>query len=283
MARLLKAFFFKLKNDATFKVTLIVGAGVAVFITLLYFLIDTFDSGGSFKALSGHNMLINSLSPVQNFGFAIPVNLISFVCLEFTQGTIRNKIIAGNSKFKIYVSLFLSGLVFAFALITVYALVSTALGSIFGGFDLNKAAMVGVLTGITFDGTFILQTIVCYAFIYVFLTAFAVFVATTFRVVGPAIPIVVVTLMIGYFGSMLASMSLDPEKYATVINILRFADPLFAPVGASVEWRDVGLPAMAGHAYYDNLTFIGCIVSNLAFTGIFLTAGTIEFVKRDVK
>ena len=40
MARLLKAFFFKLKNDATFKVTLIVGAGVAVFITLLYFLIE---------------------------------------------------------------------------------------------------------------------------------------------------------------------------------------------------------------------------------------------------
>ena len=74
MARLFKAFFFKISRDLTFRITLIVGAAFAVF-TCLLFLIPN-DSG--VNGCTGQNMLLNTLSPITNFGIAIPINLISF-------------------------------------------------------------------------------------------------------------------------------------------------------------------------------------------------------------
>ena len=108
MKRLFKAFLFKLTRDLTFRITLIIGAGMALLMTGIYLVIDltaaTEGVLGDTKFLTGQTMLIASMSPAQNYGLAIPINVVSFICLEFTQGTIRNKIIAGNSKFKIYAS-----------------------------------------------------------------------------------------------------------------------------------------------------------------------------------
>ena len=107
MWNLFKAFIFKLRKDLTFRITLIVGAGVAILLTVIYLFIDLAaknlvgEAGYKFLFATGQNLFINSFSPAQNFGIAIPVNLITFTVLEFTQGTIRNKIIAGNSKPKI--------------------------------------------------------------------------------------------------------------------------------------------------------------------------------------
>ena len=58
MRRLIKAFFFKLSRDLAFRITLIIGAGLAFLMTGLYLLIDiglgTFGEEGA-KMLSGPN------------------------------------------------------------------------------------------------------------------------------------------------------------------------------------------------------------------------------------
>ena len=107
MGRLFKSFFFKLSRDLTFRIILIIGAGLAFLMTGLFLLIDLGLGayGDTFKFLTGPNMLISAFNPVDNFGLAIPICLITFVCLEFSQGIIRNKIIAGHSKFKIQSSI----------------------------------------------------------------------------------------------------------------------------------------------------------------------------------
>ena len=96
MGRLFKAFFFKLTRDLTFRIVLIIGAGIAFFMTALYLMIDLGVEGlagdTDVKFLTGPNMLLTSFNPTSNFGLAIPICLITFTCLEFTQGTIRNKI-----------------------------------------------------------------------------------------------------------------------------------------------------------------------------------------------
>ena len=94
MGRLLKAFFFKLSRDLTFRITLIIGAGIALMMTGIYLAIDltaASETGVSYaeysgKLLTGPTMLVSSLSPAQNYGLAIPINVISFICLEFSQG-----------------------------------------------------------------------------------------------------------------------------------------------------------------------------------------------------
>ena len=79
MARLLKSFYYKLFHDATFKITAIIGMGLAVILTVLYLVIDYVAYKGQFFSCTGAYALINSFNPVQNYGLAIPINLIIFI------------------------------------------------------------------------------------------------------------------------------------------------------------------------------------------------------------
>ena len=195
MGRLFKAFLFKLTRDLTFRITLIIGAGFALLIAGLLLLVDLTAAaeGGSSHLLTGENMLALSLVPAQTYSLAIPINVAIFVCLEFTQGSIRNKIIAGNSKFTIYLSLVLSGLLFCFALITVYVLICFGLGCIFGGFDPYGEYLLGF--GTTFTPEYLIKLLVASIFVYISIVSFTVFISTTLRNIGPCIPIVIVLLL----------------------------------------------------------------------------------------
>lgn len=279
MGRLLKAFVFKIRKDITFRITLIIGAAIAVFMAVLYFALDRITSASDIpdsKFLTGPNMLINSMSPIQNFGIAIPVNLISFTCLEFTQGTIRNKIIAGNSKFKIYASLFVSGLIFAFSLLFVYLGVCTALGSIFGGFNLEKPTIAGTAAGYASVG-FILKMLLICVVTYISVVSFAIFIATAMRSIGPSIPIVMVTLMFaGLFVTIVSSMK-EFYNMSTLLQVLKFVDPLYGLVGGPELNKDTLKIFIA------NDTLIASVINNLAFAAIFFAAGSLLFKKRDVK
>ena len=280
MKRLFKAFLFKLTRDLTFRITLIIGAGMALLMTGIYLLVDVTAAAegalGDMKFLTGQTMLIASLSPAQNYGLAIPINVVSFICLEFSQGTIRNKIIAGNSKFNIYISLFLSGLVFCFSLLTVYVLLCFGIGCIFGGFDPNGAYLIGGF----FSPEYILKMIVVCLLAYASIISFTVFIATTFRAIGPSIPIVIVVIIIlTVFGSIFASYAEILESDA-VIWFLRFTDPLYAINASEYTRADEYAPAIMT---ITNETFIPSICSNVFYTALFFGFGVLEFTKRDIK
>lgn len=282
MMRLFKAFLYKISRDLTFRITLIIGAGIAVLMTAIYLGIDLLmqaeaDGALDMKYLTGQSMLVNSMSPVQNFGIAIPVNLIAFTCLEFSQGTIRNKIIAGHSKPKIYVSLFISGLIFTFLLLFAYLGLCTAFGSIFGGFDLNTLVAVG-LAGGYITSLYIWQMILLCIVTYISIVSFAIFISTVFRSIGPTIPVVMVTLMICYVSStIVAALTLfgdsGIEGFATFLKII---NPLYA-LGAGPDFTD------EGKAFMETSTMISGIVNNLVYAAIFFAAGILIFSKRDVK
>ena len=277
MQRLFNAFLFKIRKDITFRITIIIGAALAIFMTVLYGLLEHFTPSAGIKYLDGQSMLLNSMSPIQNYGIAIPVNLISFTCLEFTQGTIRNKIIAGNSKFKIYASLCLSGLVFAFSMLIVYIGLCTALGSIFGGFDLDDVILVAGISAGKVDAKFILLSLLMCALVYISLTMFAIFIATTFRTMGPAIPIVMVSLMFCYIGAIIVASSsyfIDNKGLLTAVKII---DPLFSISGGAT------ISEGEKTAFFETDTVVLGAISNVFYAGAFFTVGSILFKKRDVK
>lgn len=111
MINIIRASIFKLFKDWTFRITLFVGLGLAALLIGIQ---------AGIGQLNGQSMLLAAASPSSNFGLTVPINLVVFTVSEFTFGTIRNKIIAGHSKFKIYTGLFLTGLVFTFSLMLVY-------------------------------------------------------------------------------------------------------------------------------------------------------------------
>lgn len=261
MGNLFKAYLFKLRKDLAFRITLIIGGGLAILMTLLFLLIEKITGEAM---LNGQMMLIMSLSPVQNFGIAIPVNLITFTVLEFSQGTIRNKIIAGYSKGQIYISIFLTGLVFTLTLASVYALLCFGLGSVFGGFDPH-----GAIAGASTLAPYYIPKIIAVAVLcYVSITSFTIFFATLFRSIGPTIPVVIVGLMFAYLvGTLLGSLF----NNETIVWILRIADPLYAMSVSEL-----------GGALADE-TFVSALICNAVYTLLFFGLGLLIFRKRDIK
>lgn len=283
MRNLFKAFLFKLRKDLTFRITLFIGLGIAVLMTLIYLGIDLglkalaqeAEENYKFSFCTGHNLFISSLSPAQNFGIAIPVNLISFTVLEFTHGTIRNKIITGNSKSKIYFSLILAGLVFTFALIVSYSLLCLALGSIIGGFDINGSLLLGG----TLNAEYFVKLIVLTIMAYILITVTTIFFATLLRNIGPCIPIVILLILGCYlvstiFGAVsVLGDSVDFIKNMT--QVLKYVNPLHSIAASSTN--EEGLLVIANDA------FIAEIVNNVIYSAIFLFFGLLIFKKRDVK
>ena len=273
MANLFRAFFFKLKKDMTFRITLIVGGGLAILMMLLYMLIDSQTIGhGKHLFCTGNNLFVSSFSPVQNYGLAIPINLITFVVLEFSNGIIRNKIITGNSKFKIYLSLFLTGLVFTLSLVFTYVGLCTLLGTIVGGFNPNGVGSVGVSQALL-TPDYIYKFFITAVLIYVTMTAFIVFFATLLRNVGPCIPICIVTPMILCFVLPTIITALPNGK--ELAEISSYLNPFH--VFASPEIQGGGVASIS------NSMMIATTISNLFWTAVFTGFGTLIFVKRDVK
>ena len=300
----MRAFFYRISKDITFRITLIVGAGMAVFMTLLYLILQN-AVGDGMKMLSGQGMLISSFSPAQNFGIAIPINLISFTYLEFSQGSIRNKIIAGHSKAKIYASLFLSGLVFAFSLLIVYVGLCTALGSIFGGFDPNGMAVGGTTSlGMIVSPAYLWKFVILAFLSYLTIVSFTVFIATVFRSMGPSIPVVMLVVMGAYLipmilGAISSGLTMSAQAayvaefhqtptmeelrsydetvktFIDISNVLKVVDPFYGIAATETT--------MEGVAVIDNLTLFGGIASSIVYSTLFFLAGMNIFRKRDVK
>ena len=289
MGRLLKAFFFKISKDIAFRVVLFIGIGLALLMTGLYFLMDMAvgsfgaDEGIGVKFLTGPNMLLTSLSPVDNYGLAIPIMLITFVCLEFSQGSIRNKIIAGHSKFEIYGSLMLSGLILTFTLLTTYVGLCTLMGTIFGGFNLDDPTMS--LTSITtltaagkLDYIYILEMLLFTVMVYTSITAFTIFFASIIRSVGPCIPIIIISLMVlSVGGTMIAAFGQLFES-DVLIHVVKILDPLFAISGGGTVINEETLVT-----HFDEETLIWTVANNLGYSAAFFFGGAAIFSRSDIK
>ena len=288
MGRLIKSFFFKLTRDLTFRIVLIIGAGLAFLMTGLYLLIDlglgTF--GENIKFLSGPNMLLTSLSPVDNFGLAIPICLITFICLEFSQGTIRNKIIAGHSKFKIYSALMISGLILTFSLLLVYVGLCTLLGTIFGGFDLEQPIVLLTLTilGAYSDGVYIAQMLVTAIVVYISIVSYTIFFAALFRNIGPCIPVVIIALLMLSVGGSMVAMIGDALENEALVNFIKIVDPLYVlSGGGTTESYVVVNDTPKAYVSIEIGAFVATIVNNLVYAALFFVGGAFIFIKRDVK
>lgn len=282
MLNLFKAFLFKLTKDLTFRITLLVGLGIAIFTAAIFYFLN-FITEGEVNLLTGENMLIISLSPTQNFGLAIPINLITFTVIEFNHGSIRNKIIAGNSKSKIYGSLFISGLVFSLSLIIIYALVCFGLGTMFGGFNLSNGRG-GILGTATIDATYLFRMVIVGLISYVSITAFSILFSTLFRQIGATIPIVIISIIGCYLVSIIPSLfgtfSEESEGVKEFLNVIRMVNPLYA-LGSQEMVLDTTSSTMK--MAMSDLTFYSSIINNLVYTAIFFIIGLFIFKRRDVK
>ena len=142
MRSLLKADLRRVLKDKLLIVMGILAVVFALITPLLYALIisgmgadeDLEIFGIAFTAKS---MFFNSFSLGNNLGLIVPVLLAIVLCKDFSFGTVRNKIIAGKTRFQIYMSLFITCSVVFILCMLLHAFITLCLSLCFFDYQLT--------------------------------------------------------------------------------------------------------------------------------------------------
>ena len=270
MLNIIRASLYKLFRDRTFIVTAVIGVILALLMIGINSLANT---------LNGESLFLSAITPGANFGLTIPINLIVFTVGEFTYGTVRNKIIAGLSKTKIYLGLFITGLVFTFILAGGYAALLIGVGSAIGGF--NAEAIGG--------SQFIICYIVYVICSYTFITALSLFFAALFRQIGGAIALVIILLVFLAYLPLIA-FTIEASTSTGALDVAHWSmwvNPVFMPGFYGNNVVTILAQLMSGSAaqFFEQTTpmIAAGIVTPLMWTIIFVVGGLEIFKHSDVK
>ncbi len=156
MFNLLNADFYKLKRNKAFLIAILFTIGVAIF--MLY-------SGYSDKVKYGTTIEVEQLiiNYITFIGVVISVFVSLFIGIEYSDGTIRNKIVMGYSKYKIYLSNLIVVILASLLLECIFIGIVAAIGiPLFGKFTMS----LSLFAFFVFD---MFMIIIAYTAIYTFI------------------------------------------------------------------------------------------------------------------
>ena len=274
MTNLIRSDARRVLKDKLFLVACIIGAAFAVLMPLLYQLIfsgmeDFYDDMLS-SLVSAKGQFFSAFSPGNNFGLIVPVLLAIVLCKDFSFGTVRNKIISGNRRSSIFLSLFTVCFIFLWGIILSYALVTLGMCLLFFDYQATPFEFA--------DFLYLLESIGFALLLYLFIAAFISWLCASMKNVGLVIVVYVAVVMVMTIIAMILQISIsvleyDPGKEKTVevltfflrINVFNSAASIGA--GTSYAAEDVlylTLPALIG-------------------AGGLLSLGLLKFKRKDLK
>ncbi|MFA5486059.1 MAG: hypothetical protein WC275_03125 [Bacilli bacterium] len=114
-----------------------------LFIALLMFITTQVGEANAFAEIFSPTVLyVTSFSLLNNIGLALLITLILVSAGDFTQATIRNKVVAGHKREHIFYSSLITNLLFAFFVMFTYSSLSYLFSSLIFGFTLNAFLIV---------------------------------------------------------------------------------------------------------------------------------------------
>ncbi len=140
MRNLLRADFNRIFKSKITIISLALAAVIPVLIAGLYLVLKKLmgevdpDSGDLIGLLvNSHSLIATTFSFTNNFGIVMPIFAAIIVMADITSGTIRNKVILGYNRHKIFGSHFISALAYCLTIMTIYAAMTALWGVVFLG------------------------------------------------------------------------------------------------------------------------------------------------------
>ena len=146
MNKLLSVDLYRLRKDKTPLLGVIIGAGLFLMTTglyvILYFLSKDADSTPFTTMLNSRVSFISSFQMGNNVGLVVVIILAVFTSRDFTQNTLRLKVINNLDRRKIYISTLLTNLIYGLVVIVTFALLTLVVMTLLFGygsaFDVNE-------------------------------------------------------------------------------------------------------------------------------------------------
>ena len=165
MRSLIKVNLYRLKNDTLFKVMLILcvalnllSVGMGVMIIEMAEQMEMIN-----LMITGKSQFIASLSFASNMGLIIPIMLMIMASREYKYGLVRNKIIAGYSRVKIYFAGMISTLMIGLLVFIINSALSFICSSLVYGYgvtiDANEIGNIALIVVLGVVVTSVMYTI----------------------------------------------------------------------------------------------------------------------------
>lgn len=264
MSDLLRADFFRIRKSKLTLVVLIIAVAAPVLITLLYLAINNLFYDGLGMAaddtIFDAKMLFGSaFSLGNNVGIVIPIFSGLFVMMDINNGTLRNKIICGKSRTKIYFSHLITSVVFNVVTILIYAAVTTALAFIFFdyGCEVNDAEIKNIIY-------YVISGILSFVFIASVSSFFAL-------VLKSSAPTIIFTVVIGVGLCLIAEVGIILQAFEKY-NYYIYAIPTLS-----------NYAFMYGESGISDAMFWEGAGSMIFFSALNTFLGILAFRKKDIK
>ena len=265
MRELYLADLKRLLRDRLLLITAIIGAALALMNPLLYYgLFSVVDMGelGELAGMVGINakyLFFTSFLPGDNFGLIMPILISVIVCKDFSQGTVRNKIIHGKTRTAIFFSHFLSVATVMCALMLLQGLLTLGISLIL--FDYGAT-----FTAAEFG--YFMASVALELIVYLFVAALTAFVAVFAKNIGLCIFMLLgVSMVFSLAGSIFQSFLLfyPDGTLLPFLEFMSYANPYTANLigtGTSYAAKDLLYllcPTVLGGALF---TALGALVMN---------------------
>jgi ABC-type transport system involved in multi-copper enzyme maturation permease subunit len=211
-------------------------------------------------------MFFTSFSPSNNFGMILPILTTIILCKDFSHGTVRNKIICGKSRTKVYFSLFLTCAILMCFFILAQALLTLGIALLM--FDYQADPFTAS------DFGYLMASIAFEFIVYLFISALLTFFIVSMKNAGTAIVMYfVVNFVMLIVGSitqtalLLADSAAASYKVLEVFNDANMFTSLLIGGGSAYQWRDIAV----------------ILLPNLIFGGMLIFFGWLIFRKKDLK
>lgn len=230
----------RILKDKLFMVTCILAGAFALVNPLLNKLIfDILDLGDILgSSVTAKSMLFSAFLPGDNLGLIMPILLSIVVCKDFSQGTVRNKIISGKSRTVIYLSHLLSCATVICSVMLAHALLTLLFSLSF--FPYQNTAFSAADLG------YLLASLLFAMVVYFAVSAIVTFFATCAKNAGICILLyLAVALGLSIIGAIfqVAVAFLDTEtvafKIVEFINALNFYTSNLIGAGSSYGIKDI--------------------------------------------
>lgn len=212
MFKLIKTDLKRLFKDKLFLIACIIAAALAIFSPLLNMLI--FKGIGAEEDLemigllpTAKSFFFNSFLPGNNMGLIMPILIAIVLCKDFSQGTVRNKIICGHSRSSIFLSMFLSSSTVTSIIMVGQGFITLLFSLIF--FDYSKEAFTFSELG------YFMLSLLFEILIYVFVSAIISFLCVAMKNAGASVVMyVAINFLFAIIGSvtMIAISFVEPES-----------------------------------------------------------------------
>ncbi len=276
MIDLLKTDLKRAVKDKLFIVICIIAGAFAIITPLLYkviFVVLEFDEEAmqelemlGMGIMNAKSIFFSSFSLGNNFGLILPIFVAIILCKDFSNGTIRNKIICGKSRTSIYFSLFFTCAILICSFILMHALLTLLLSLLV--FDYQSTPFTAS------DFGYLMGSIALEILVYLFVCALLTFFIVCMKNAGLSIVMFfIISFLMIIIGGITQAMVLFADPATTSYKILEIFNT------ANVFSTSI----IGNGTSYKLNEILYLVLPNVCIMAILIVLGLSIFKKKDLK